>query len=152
MAKRLDRTLSAHGPLKRGWAQTRDGKVTRLEEVMGIERRNGRLEAEGRHAGTAFDGSELVSMNFWVFAPSIFALMQEKFDGFLRGQGANKDAEFLLPEVVNELVAEARLIVHANEAPGPWFGLTYREDLEEVARGLKDLHEKGVYPADLWKN
>ncbi len=39
VAMRLDRTLSPHGPVKRGWCQTRDGKVTRLEEVMGIERR-----------------------------------------------------------------------------------------------------------------
>lgn len=151
VAMRLDRTLSAHGPVKRGWAQTRDGKVMRLEEVMGIERRNGRLEAEGRHAGTTFDGSELVSMNFWVFAPSIFGLMQEKFDVFLRAHRANKDAEFLLPEVVNELIAEGRLVVHAKDAPGPWFGLTYREDLEEVSAGLKSLHGKGVYPAELWK-
>jgi NDP-sugar pyrophosphorylase family protein len=150
VAMRLDRTLSPFGPVKRGWAQTRDGRVTRLEEVMGIERKNGALEAQGRHAGTHFDGSEPVSMNFWVFAPSIFGLMQAKFDDFLRAHAASTDAEFLLPEVVNELIAEERLVVHATEAPGPWFGLTYREDLEEVARGLKELHMKGVYPEELW--
>jgi UTP-glucose-1-phosphate uridylyltransferase len=151
VAMRLDRTLSPYGPVKRGWAQTRDGRVTRLEEVMGIERKNGALEAQGRHAGTHFDGSELVSMNFWVFAPSIFRLLQGKFDDFLRTQGANADAEFLLPEVVNELIAEERLVVHAQEAPGPWFGLTYREDLEEVSAGLKKLHGEGVYPEKLWE-
>ena len=150
VAMRLDRTLSPYGPVKRGWAQTQDGRVTRLEEVMGIERKNGALEAQGRHAGTHFDGSELVSMNFWVFAPSIFGLLQGKFDDFLRAQGADADAEFLLPEVVNELIAEEHLAVHAKEAPGPWFGLTYREDLEEVSAGLKKLHAEGVYPEDLW--
>jgi UTP-glucose-1-phosphate uridylyltransferase len=150
VAMRLDRTLSPYGPVKRGWAQTRDERVTRLEEVMGVERKNGALEAQGRHAGTHFDGSELVSMNFWVFAPSIFRLLQGKFDDFLRAHGTDTDAEFLLPEVVNELIAEERLVVHAKEAPGPWFGLTYREDLEEVSRGLKELHMKGVYPARLW--
>jgi hypothetical protein len=56
-----------------------------------------------------------------------------------------------LPEVVNELIAEERLVVHATEAPGPWFGLTYREDLEEVSAGLKKLHAEGVYPEQLWK-
>ena len=151
VAMRHDRTLSANGPVKRGWAQTNGDKVTRLEEVMGIERKGDRLEAQGRHAGTEFAGSELVSMNFWVFAPSIFRLLQEKFETFLRAESTNKDAEFLLPEVVNELIAEKRLMVHAKEAPGPWFGLTYREDLEEVAEGLKKLHAEGVYPQQLWK-
>jgi UTP-glucose-1-phosphate uridylyltransferase len=149
IAMRLDRTLSPHGPVKRGWCQTRDGKVTRLEEVMGISREGGRLVAAGRHAGVAFDGSELVSMNFWVFPPSIFGLLSAKFVAFLRAQGQNADAEFLLPEVVNELIAEGKLDVLAREAPGPWFGLTYQEDRAEVERGLAELTARGVYPSPL---
>jgi UTP-glucose-1-phosphate uridylyltransferase len=151
VAMRLDRTLSSHGPVKRGWCQTRDGKVVRLEEVMGIEKKDGRFEAQGAHAGVTFDGSELVSMNFWVFAPSIFGLLDEKFSRFLEQHATDPAAEFLLPEVVNELIAEQRLVVRASEAPGPWFGLTYREDLPEAAAGLAALHAKGVYPGHLWR-
>jgi UTP-glucose-1-phosphate uridylyltransferase len=139
IAMRLDRTLSPHGPVKRGWCQTRDGRVVRLEEVMGIAREGDRLVASGAHASVAFDGRELVSMNFWVFAPRIFQALGEKFDAFLRAHRAD-DAdgdEFLLPEVVNELIAEERLEVLAAEAPGPWFGLTYREDLPEVEAGVR---------------
>ena len=146
VAMRLDRTLSPHGPVKRGWCQTRDGKVTRLEEVMGIERRRDGYEAAGQHAGVAFKGSELVSMNFWVFAPTIFGLLDQKFTAFLKDHASDPTSEFLLPEVVNELVAERRLEVRASEAPGPWFGLTYREDLPEAAAGLAELTAQGVYP------
>jgi len=150
VAMRLDRTLSPFGPVKRGWAQTENGRVTRLEEVMGIERRDDKLVALGKHEHVAFNGSELVSMNFWVFPPSIFAQLHEKFIEFLRSHAANPESEFLLPEVVNELIAEGRLEVRAREAPGPWFGLTYREDLAEVSEGLRTLTSKGVYPARLW--
>lgn len=150
IAMRLDRTLSPYGPVKRGWCQTRDGRVTHLEEVMGISREGGRLVAAGRHAGVAFDGSELVSMNFWVFPPSIFAMFGAKFETFLRAHGDEPGEEFLLPEVVNELIAEGRLTVRAEEAPGPWFGLTFQEDKAEVMAGLADLHARGVYPARLW--
>jgi hypothetical protein len=151
VAMRLDRTLSPFGPVKRGWAQTRDGYVTRLEEVMGIARKGDRLVAEGRHADVAFNGSELVSMNFWVFPKEIFAALDEKFRAFLREEGRNPDAEFLLPEVINELIAEGRLKVAAREAPGPWFGLTYQDDKAEVMSGLADMTTRGVYPASLWK-
>ena len=150
VAMRLDRTLSPVGPVKRGWAQTKNGRVTRLEEVMGIERRGDRLAALGRHEDVVFDGSELVSMNFWVFPPSIFAQLNDKFVEFLRSHASNPDAEFLLPEVVNELIAEGALEVRAREAPGPWFGLTYREDLAEVTAGLSKLTAEGVYPSPLW--
>lgn len=150
VAMRLDATLSPHGPVKRGWCQTRDGRVVRLEEVMGIERRDGQLVGSGRHAAVRFDGGELVSMNFWVFPPAILAMLSEKFAGFIRTQAADPDAEFLLPEVVNELIAEGRLEVRATEAPGPWFGLTYREDAPEVEAGLQRLTEAGVYPPSLW--
>ena len=150
VAMRLDRTLSPHGPVKRGWCQTQDGRVVRLEEVMGIERRAGRFEAAGKHAGVAFDGSELVSMNFWVFPPSIFGLLEAKFVSFIESNVRDPKSEFLLPEVVNELIDDRRLEVRATEAPGPWFGLTYREDLPEAAAGLADLTTKGVYPDSLW--
>jgi UTP-glucose-1-phosphate uridylyltransferase len=146
VAMRLDRTLSPHGPVKRGWCQTKDGKVSRLEEVMGIERRNGKFEAAGKHANVPFNGSELVSMNYWVFPPTIFGLLGQKFEAFLTAHGSDPAAEFLLPEVVNELIDEGRLEVRAKEAPGPWFGLTYREDLPEAAAGLAELTRQGVYP------
>ena len=147
---RLDRTLSPFGPVKRGWAQTANGRVTRLEEVMGIERKGNTLVALGKHERVTFTGRELVSMNFWVFPPSIFAALEEKFAEFLRSNATNPEAEFLLPEVVNELIAEGRLEVLAREAPGPWFGLTYRDDLPEVIAGLRKLTDEGVYPALLW--
>jgi UTP-glucose-1-phosphate uridylyltransferase len=150
VAMRLDNTLSPFGPVKRGWCQTRNEQVTRLEEVMGIERQDDRLVASGRHSTVMFDGSELVSMNFWVFAPSIFSLLMTEFETFLRNQAGVADAEFLLPEVVNELIGEGRLEVHASEAPGPWFGLTYQDDKAEVMTGLVDLTAKGVYPSSLW--
>ena len=150
VAMRLDRTLSPFGPVKRGWCQTKDGHVTRLEEVMGIAREGDGLVAQGRHAGTSFTGGELVSMNFWVFPLSVFSLLGEKFGAFLRASAKNADEEFLLPEVINELIAERRLEVRAEEAPGPWFGLTYQEDKSEVMHGLADLTNRGVYPTSMW--
>jgi NDP-sugar pyrophosphorylase family protein len=151
IAMRLDRTLSPFGPVKRGWCQAKNGRVTRLEEVMGIAREHDRLVASGRHAGTTFTGGELVSMNFWVFPASVFSLFGEKFRTFLRASGTSADEEFLLPEVINELIAEGRLEVRAEEAPGPWFGLTYQDDKAEVMTGLADLTTRGVYPESMWR-
>jgi UTP-glucose-1-phosphate uridylyltransferase len=150
VAMRLDATLSPHGPVKRGWCQANGDRVTRLEEIMGIARRpDGRIEAQGRHAGLTFTGSELVSMNFWVFPTTIFRLLSEKFEAFLQRDGRRPDAEFLLPDVVNELIAAGSLDLRAVVAPGPWFGLTYKEDLPEVTTGLASLTQQGIYPTPI---
>jgi NDP-sugar pyrophosphorylase family protein len=147
---RLDATLSPHGPVKRGWCQLSGDRVTRVEEIMGIERRDGRIVAQDKHAGVGFTGRELVSMNFWVFPPAIFSLLYAEFGRFLSKHGRNPEAEFLLPDVVNALIAQGRLDLRAVEAPGPWFGLTYKEDLPEVRAGLTRLTEQAVYPSPLW--
>jgi UTP-glucose-1-phosphate uridylyltransferase len=150
VAMRLDATLSPHGPVKRGWCQTSGDRVTRLEEIMGISRRDRQIVAEGRHAGLTFTGRELVSMNYWVFPPAVFSLLYEEFRSFLRRFGTDPEAEFLLPDVINGLIAQGRLELRAVEAPGPWFGLTYQEDLPEVQAGLRRLTDEGVYPSPLW--
>ena len=133
---RLDRTLSPHGPVTRGWCQIRDGRVLQIEEVTEIERRDGQITGAGRRRPLTFDGSEMVSMNFWVFPPSVFGMVGARFDAFLEREGNDPAAEFLLPEAINELVATGELTLHGLEAPGPWFGLTYRDDLPAVTAGI----------------
>ena len=46
---------------------------------------------------------------------------------------------------------KGELAVRAQEAPGPWFGLTYQDDKAEVMSGLVDLTARGVYPPSLWR-
>jgi choline kinase len=147
---RLDRTLSPHGPVKRGWCQVHGERVTRIEEVTDIARRHGRLTGAGRQGRLEFDGREIVSMNFWVFPQSILTGLSSRFEAFLAQEGHDPASEFLLPEAVNSLVAGGALPLGRVEAPGPWFGLTYREDQPAVAAGLAALVRKGVYPSPLW--
>ncbi len=151
VAMRLERTLSEHGPVKRGWCQANGDRVTRLEEVMGIERKDGAYHAAGTHASVTFTGQELVSMNFWVFPPAIFRQLGAKFEAFLAAQGSRPDSEFLLPEAINELIDEKQVDLRVVDAPGPWFGLTYKEDRPAVEAGLVELTVRGVYPSPLWE-
>lgn len=147
---RLARTLSEHGPVKRGWCQTNGDRVTRIEEVMGIEKQGGGYQAAGKHASVPFTGQELVSMNFWVFPPAVFDLLGGKFEAFLKAHASDPASEFLLPEAINELIDESRMDLRAVDAPGPWFGLTYKEDRPAVEAGLVELTKQGVYPSPLW--
>ena len=148
---RLDRTLSPHGPVKRGWCRVQGDRITGIEELTDIERQGGRLTGAGREGRYDFNGDEIVSMNFWVFSRGILRGLAQRFERFLAEQGRDPVSEFLLPEAVNSLIADGALHLSRVEAPGPWFGITYRDDQPAVAEGLVELTRQGVYPSPLWR-
>ena len=59
--------------------------------------------------------------------------------------------EYLLPNIVAELLREDRINVKVLETHDKWFGVTYAEDKEYVQNAFKQLIEDGVYPEKLWK-
>ena len=59
--------------------------------------------------------------------------------------------EYLLPNIVAELLREDRINVKVLETHDKWFGVTYAEDKEYVQNAFKQLIKDGVYPEKLWK-
>jgi hypothetical protein len=72
------------------------------------------------------------------------------FDRFLREHGREPAAEVALPEAVNAMIQAGRAQVDVIETPGPWFGMTHREDRPAVLAGLQALTREGIYPEPLW--
>jgi nucleotidyltransferase family protein len=91
-----------------------------------------------------------VSMNFWGFMPSIFDQMEEYLDNFLRALPPEEiKAECLLPNMVGDLLKKGRMSVSVLHSADRWFGMTYHQDRQAVARELARLHENGTYPPTL---
>jgi UTP-glucose-1-phosphate uridylyltransferase len=147
---RLDRTLSEHGAVARGIPAVTDGRLRTLEEGRAIRRTEAGIV--GRVGGTerVLAGDTIASMNCWVFAPAIFDGLRARFEAFLRARGHEPDAELALPEAINDLIGDGSARVTVREAPGPWFGLTHRADVDSVRAGLRALVDAGVYPDPLW--
>ena len=150
VAMRLDRTLSTHGSVTRGICEVAGDRVTRIDEVREVMHRDGALTGRGRGGWTTFTGAEPASMNAWVFPRSMLSTLDERFRAFLESYEGGDAGESMLPEVVNDLIADRALPVAIVEAPGPWFGLTHAEDRPLVKEGLQRLTKSGVYPARLW--
>ena len=144
----LKNTASLHGTVTRGICVQRDGFLSGVRETRNIQ-----LYPDGtlRDLGTGrdLDPDAVVSMNFWGFMPSIFPVLRRDFENFLRTAGDGLRAERLLPEMVDGQLREGGLRVSLLSSAGQWFGMTYREDREAVARALRRLHESGEYPESL---
>ena len=150
VAMRLDRTLSTHGAVTRGICDVAGDRVTRIDEVREVMHRDGALTGRGRGGWTTFTGGELASMNAWVFPQTMVATLGERFRAFFATYEGGDAGESMLPEVVNDLIADRSLPVAIVEAPGPWFGLTHAADRPLVKEGLTQLTRSGIYPEKLW--
>ena len=89
------------------------------------------------------------SMNLWAFQPSIFGLLETAFADFHMNLDDPLTSEFLLSEVVGDLIGQGSATVRLLPMTQHTAGLTYPGDLRPVASTLHQCAEAGDYPADL---
>jgi hypothetical protein len=149
----LRNTLTEHGHVARGVCSVdQDGHLITIRERTRIKKFNGKIKyTENGETWIDIPGDSLVSMNMWGFTPRMLAELGERFAHFL---AENRDslltAEYLLPDVVNQLLEENVTTVKVLRTQERWFGVTYQEDKIRVKNAVQDLILQGVYPGNLW--
>jgi len=145
----LKNTVSPHGAVTRGVCRVADGALTGLVETSGIEVRDGGIGVEADGEWRAIDPLSPVSMNIWGFDANLFAHLKDRFQSFLKSTEGDPKAEFLIPEVIGDLVNEGLLRVDVLETDEVWFGMTHPEDRRLVTEKIADMVNKGIYPKSL---
>lgn len=152
-AYRLENVLSDAGTVKRGICNIEEESLVDIKETFEIERdENGVINGvtwDGESMNDIPDGA-LVSMNMFCIHPSVFENFDKRFDEFLKNNEDELKGEFLLPIEFSNLIDQNIIEMKVLETPSTWFGVTYPEDAEIVRTKLKELVEKGDYPANLW--
>jgi NDP-sugar pyrophosphorylase family protein len=149
---RVDQTLSEHGTVSRAICDVdADGMLTHIEEHKDIERTSRGIVSH-RPDGTDLPlrGDATVSMNIFGFTPVVFEHFEQEFRRFLETNGADPKAEFYLPTVLNNLIADGRATCRVLSGGGSWFGMTYREDKPRVEAEIRRFVQAGEYPQSLW--
>lgn len=147
----LKNVLSEYGSVSRGCGETdADGNLTTVVERTTIVKENGKIVSKEKEGDRVLNENTPTSMNFWGFQPSLFQLTEDMFNDFLKANHQNIKSEFYIPLVVNELVAKGKGKVKVISGGSTWFGVTYKEDKDEVARKISELIAKGEYPHKLW--
>jgi NDP-sugar pyrophosphorylase family protein len=147
----LKNVLSENGSVSRGCgSQDANGYLTSVVERTTIVRENGKIIAKEKDGDLELSPETPTSMNFWGFHPEIFALIEKLFHEFLKENSKNLKAEFFIPLVGNQMIKQGLGKVKVLSGGDIWFGVTYKEDKEEVAGKINDLVNQGVYPKKLW--
>lgn len=148
---RLRDTLSDHGTVARGVCRSRQGLLEQVVEMTRIAKSGqGAFQTDPDERAHTLSGDELVSMNMWGFTPAAFDHLEWGFDKFLKERGGEDGAEFMIPTLVNDLVAGGQAKVRVLPSSDAWFGVTYREDRNRVRRQIRERVRRGAYPNPLW--
>ena len=149
----LSNTLSDNGTVTRGVCQVDgDGFLTNVTETYNIQMKEDGLHATNESgAPVTISPSQPVSMNMWGLTPEFFQILESGFEAFVANTPAdNLKAEYLLPTIIGDLLAEKKLAVKVLTSKDKWFGVTYKEDKDSVVSELQALIHAGVYPKKLF--
>ena len=141
----LKNTLSDNGGVTRGICQVNEeGYLTHIVETKNIVK-------EGSNAcvdGEVLDSETYASMNMWGLTPQFMDILREGFADFLKksfAEGTQETAEYLLPTIIGDLLAQGKVTVRVLPTHDKWFGVTYKEDKASVTESFRDLIARGIY-------
>lgn len=148
----LKNTLSPFGSVSRGACEVSEGYLADINERTQIEtNESGTVQFIENDVATDMTGEEIVSMNFWGFAPAFFQTLEEKFIAFLTEQGNELKSEWYIPDIVTRMMESGETKIKVLSSDAQWFGVTYPEDRPTVVAALKAKHDAGTYPPALWE-
>ena len=150
----IENTLTENGAVSRGVCQGAGGYLTDITERVAIEPRDGgaAYTEDGGKSWTFIPAGTPVSMNLWAFRAGVLESFPAMFREFLeRDVPANPvKAEFYLPNVPKALIASGQGRVRLLSTGERWYGMTYREDDEQVRAAIAAMKAHGLYPERLW--
>lgn len=138
----LKNTLSDNGGVTRGLCEINDKfslvNVNETQNIVKTERGAGVMGEDG--AIKEIDPDLYVSMNMWGLTPAFFDILESGFDKFLENLPAEDlKSEYLLPNIIDELIKSGKASVTLLETADKWFGITYKEDLQSVVDALSEI-------------
>lgn len=145
-------TASPNGTVKRGvvFTDAAGYVVDNIECVISDE--NGKITADAIFMDKNFTITEdqPVTVNFFGFLKNFFDLLNAEFNTFIHSDIGLKD-EFLLPEIIRQGIKKDQIRMLAKTSNSRWLGVTYKEDVPELKKNIKELIKKGEYPVELWE-
>ncbi len=152
VAYHAQNTLSENGSAKRGICEAENGFLTRIVESS-VEKIGDKILATPLSGGQTFevDKNQTVSMNMFAFTPGLFKFLEDGLNKFLDDNKENLEkCEYLIPEVIQNLIDEQNESVKVVDTSAVWYGMTYKEDKEKVVESIKKLVDSGIYKKGLW--
>ena len=149
----LKNTLSENGAVTRGvCVADANGYLEKVIETTGIQIVDGKIQCDNAEVSKWITSDTMVSMNMWAGYPDFLHYIDKEFARFLDTLGENPEKkEYLLPNIVAELLDKNLASVKVLNTSDRWIGITYKEDIEPAQKKFRFMIENGTYLEKLWK-
>lgn len=145
-------TLSEKGSVKRGVFKLKGNKALELIESE-VELREGVVMATplNKNTWSEIHPDTLVSMTMFGFTRKLMDRINLDFELFF-AQPSNvlEKEEFLLPMEVNKMLQNKEVELVVETTCAKWYGITYKEDLENFKQAIINMKQNQVYPKHLY--
>ena len=144
-------TLSKNGSVKRGIALVNGNNLEGIKESK-IEDYVDYVLAKPLDGSSTFETSmdTLVTVNLFGFTSKIKDIIVNNFSEFLDKNIDNLNSEYLIPEIINSEIKQGNLIFKVKGTDSKWYGVTYKEDKDELVEAINEYIKAGVYPEKLF--
>ena len=148
----LKNTLSENGAVTRGVCVADEaGCLKKVIETTGIQAVGDKIQCDNAEVEGWITPDTMVSMNMWAGYPNFLQYIKEGFPAFLEQLGEHPEKkEYLLPNIVAELLEKEAASVKVLSTSDKWIGITYKEDIEPAQESFSRMITAGCYPENLW--
>ena len=139
---RLANTLTENGSVSRGVCEIEEGKLKAVTERTKI------VDCKYTEDGVNWiplSPDTIVSMNMWGFTPDFFRYAERDLVAFLKEKINVPKAEFYLPSVASGVINNNEKDVTVLVAEDKWYGVTYKEDKDDVVKAIGAKITAGEY-------
>ena len=140
---RLVNTLTENGYVSRGVCEIKDNKLASVTERTKIV--DCKYTEDDGESWTPMSPDTVVSMNLRGFMPDIFGYIEDGFKEFLTQNINVPKSEYYLPSVVSSLIENGEKQVEVLIAEDKWYGVTYKEDKQNVVDAIGAMVDAGMY-------
>ena len=153
VAYHVGNTMTENGAVKRGVCKSdEEGNLVSITECSIDKNEEGKIIANPLETDEYYevDFETPVSMNLMGVDKSLVDYIKDDFIYFLEHMKNPLTSEYGLPAALLDTIRKDMSNVKLLKTSSKWYGMTYREDLEELKNGINSLIEKGDYKEDLW--
>ena len=139
---KLKNTLTENGYVSRGVCETENDNLIRITERTKIVDCK---YTEDDKTWIPLSPDTVVSMNMWGFNPDLFDYLDDLLIDFLKEKINVPKSEFYLPSIVSALMEKGIKNVKVLDCEDKWYGVTYKEDKNDVRNALAEKIRQGEY-------
>ena len=151
---KLKNTLSDKGAVTRGVSiGNEENKLVDIIETHEIKlEKDGKMSSKENLDSDILNLETTVSMNLWASFPEFIDMSEDYFIKYLEKNKENLDScEYVLPEMIGELIKENKADVTILPTNDKWIGITYKEDLVPAQKSFQKMFDQGLYPDNIWE-